>query len=539
MERTAFANQQPRPSLSHPEIFSSSPPPLSHREDPIESIEHDINDEEEEEREASLSGSGLNSSGPDEAVFDDIINTTRQSSPGTSHHSEDEISDLPLESRAGSYAPEHKTSSTCSPGKTRSPFRNPSSIRAMQLETTPPPYFVSSSSQHRYKLDASSRNSTPRSMRSYHSAVRSPSKLSPAKKVKKEYPLVLLHVTILPIVMPYSQETMESTVPGYVMENWKLLRERVADTVLERGILIPHPREDYDLLEERMLESLELKTPRILRCGHFYLDLDEADDIAASEADEYDSDNDIDICGDCGRRIRDGRHGSGTGQRRWDIKIYAANGLMRAGAWGAAWSEMERVDVEILPWIEDDLRRELDLRSEEQRQAPPIDHSAHSHQGMAEANRMDDARIREIYGEDARAYIHRSRDDQLRPDGKVETFEALYQSGTQQDIPIWTLLQNYAYVAAQDRRNIAILLLSMLVLFLSIGSRSTSSSPSKLQTQIMPAPITILTETNPSITASGVSSSILNDVTPEYTILATSSKDVHEEDLIEQITGDI
>ena len=558
MERTGFADRQPRSSLSHAgKVPSSSPFPLN-GENLVESIENDA-DNERDARGVSPSGSGRNSSGLDDAVFDDLMDTTRQSSPRTSNHSEDEISELPLESRVGSYTPEREKSSSYSREKIRSPFRNPSSIRALQLETTPPPYFLSSSSsQHRYKLNTPSRNSTPRSTRSYHGPTRSPSKTSPAKKVKKEYPLVLLHVTILPIVMPYSQETMESVLPSYIMENWKLLRERVADTVLERGILIPHPREDYDLLEERMLESLELKVPRILKCGHFHLEADEADDITALEGDEYDSDNDLDICGDCGRRIRDGRHGSGAGQRRWDIKIYAANGLMRAGAWAAAWNEMERVDVEILPWIEDDFRRELDLRREEERQAPlsSSGHGIHPHHDNNEASRMDDARIREIYGDNAQAYFPNVADEKLRPPKTAEENETVYhhhhhQADLHPDIPVWTLLQNYLYLAAQDRRNIVIFCLSMFVLFLSTtgppghGAPSPPSPPLQIKdTQIMPSssiplPIEI---SSTLVTPSAISSSSMLStvVIPKQmqTSLASapSPSEDYLEDLMEQMS---
>ena len=44
----------------------------------------------------------------------------------------------------------------------------------------------------------------------------------------------------------------------------------MTQTILERGALIPQPRENYKLLEERLLKSLELKVPRILKYGHFY-----------------------------------------------------------------------------------------------------------------------------------------------------------------------------------------------------------------------------------------------------------------------------
>ncbi|KAH0555862.1 hypothetical protein GP486_006191, partial [Trichoglossum hirsutum] len=304
-----------------------------------------------EDRGCAYSASDRHSS--DEAVFDE---EHHQSSPNTSHS--DSVSELPDEVLAYEGA---RPRSPYTPVKQRSPFRNPSSVRAIQLDVTPPfnhSGYMTSPLSGRHKLSTPSRNGTPRSIRSE----------SVKKKAgpKKEYPLILLHVTLLPITFPYSLELMMSVLPPYIIENYNLLKDKATETVLERGILVPHPREDYELLEERLLESLELKIPRILQCGHFHLDkedYDSEDDSCASE------DGDADICADCGRRIRDGRRGAGSGHKRWSIKIYAANGLMRAGAWAAAWREMERVDVEIEPWIPEDLRRELDMRRLEQEEA--------------------------------------------------------------------------------------------------------------------------------------------------------------------------
>lgn len=519
----------------------------------MQSIEQDIDYEGGEE-----AFSARNSSGPDEPVFDDIINMTAQSSPRTSHQSDDEISELPFESRDSSYVPEQRQPSSYTLTETRSPFRNPSSVRAMQLENTPPPFMMTPSSQHRYKLNEPSRNSTPRSSRSHRSAVRSPSKLSPTKKVKKEHPLVLLHVTILPIVIPWSQPTLESVLPSYSIESWKLLREKVTSTVLERGILIPHPREDYDLLEERLLESLELKTPRILKCGHFHRSPSEEYDRDASETEEYDSDTDLDICGDCGRRIRDGLRGSGTGLRRWDIKIYAANGLMRAGAWGAAWREMERVDVEILPWIEDDLRRELDLRKDEdEHQVPPTQYRQSAPGQFDEASRMDDARMREIYGEDAQAYVDGLEDERSESKANARLPTSIHPPRSQQDIPLWTLLKNYIYLASQDRRNVIIFLLSTVVLSLALGSRpiiphqpsfQSPSMPDSVAAPLIPSSVAVPSlstlaaiASTPDLSAldpAKISSSLLSALSPEPTFSVSALTDSHE-DLMEQITGEL
>lgn len=471
-------------------------------------------DDNDDEREASITGSAHQSSDPDEAVFEA---TSQHSSPGTSHHSDDdEMSEFPPDLPVAEANMEHQQhfSSPYTPHKIRSPFRNPSSVRAMQMDTTPP-HLTSSPSSQRYGRSAPSRNGTLRSMRSSHSAIRSPSTLSPMKKLKKEYPLVLLHVTLLPIPIPYSPAVMESVLPHYILENWKLLRQKATQTVLDRGILIPHPKEDYDLLEERLLESLELKTPRILKCGHFHLSPEEEADIAQSdgfESDE-DEDTDADICQDCGRRIRDGRWGSGTGSKRWDIKLFAANGLMRAGAWGAAWREMERVDVEIVPWMDEDLKRQVELRSLEEAEAEAAvnNHRHRTRTGTGTGGDgapnvspgMDEARMREIYGDNiAQAFniideVHLDEDENPTAYAYPSTSSPFSQQQQQQqqqtpqanqhhqqppphphprprpeEIPLPTLLRNYIYIllSAQDGRNLAIVFLSFLVLLLALRS---------------------------------------------------------------------
>ncbi|MCJ1463253.1 hypothetical protein MMC07_001859 [Pseudocyphellaria aurata] len=478
MDRTAvedfqeYHNHQPQTSARTPrfpqQCASLQTDDQSHAQGLTEDVDHDV----------SVNGSAHQSSDQDEAVFD---NSPGHSSPSTSHHSEDEISILSDSKYEPPKLERQLSSSPYTPFNTHSPFRNPSSVRAMQMDTTPPSYLTSPTSLRRYNFTTPSRNGTPRSTRSHHSAMRSPSKMSPTKKAKREYPLVLLHVTLLPIPVTYSLAVMQSVLPGYILENWKLLQEKATDTVLERGILIPHPKEDYDLLEERLLESLELKFPRILKCGHFHLDPEEDADVAGSDADDTDSDDDADICNDCGRRIRDGRFGSGTGSRRWDIKLFAANGLMRSGAWAAAWREMERVDVEIVPWMDEDMRRELDRRREEEERhisEPEPAPEDEFHTRHKAPSTMDDARMREIYGEDVQPYIDRLHDENSLP---TSTENQTYHPPTprpqrreqqQPDIPLQILLRNYLYLAAQDRRNMAIFLLSILVLFLSLGSWS-------------------------------------------------------------------
>ncbi|KAI9701101.1 MAG: hypothetical protein M1836_001770 [Candelina mexicana] len=447
-------------------------------------------------------GSPRHSSGPseDEAVFED---DGPHSSPTTSHHSEDEISELPDDSRQNSQAPEQRPS-PYTPVKQSSPFRNPSSVRAMHFDTTPPfrhsSYFNSPHSNS-YKAPTPSRNGTPRSNRS-QSVLKS--KLSPTKK--REHVLVLLHATVLPVPLPYSQASMEAVLPPHIIENYKLLKDKISDTVLVRGILIAHPREDYELLEERLLESLELKLPRILKCGHFHLDEDSAPSNAEDEDGYNSEDDDLDICEDCGRRIRDGKHGSGSGSRRWDIKVFASNGLMRGGAWEAAWREMEKIDVEIGPWLPEDMKKELDTIREqellEDRRAREAAMEAEriarqeqerkilnetlrpspSHRTVTprrrESHRTDSSsRLREIYGNAYLPSEEPKRPAILRQKVYSEIKTPSYRK-PRDEIPLITLIKNYLFLVAQDKKNIAIALLVLAVAFLSSGVSLTKSNPS-------------------------------------------------------------
>lgn len=351
----------------------------------------------------------------------------------------------------------------------------------------------------------------------------SPSKMSPTKRmnVKKEYPLVLLHVTLLPIPEIYSAMVMDQVLPSYLLENWKILREKATDTVLERGILIPHPKEDYDLLEERLLESLDLKTPRILKCGHFHLDPDEEPDIAGSDSEDDDEDDDADICDDCGRRVRDGRYGSGTGSRRWDIKVFAANGLMRAGAWGAAWREMERVDIEIIPWMDEEVKRELALRTEEERKHAALLQEEIVRQSEQRPN-MDEERLREIYGNDIPAFT----DPKAEPTPSSQPDQAPHRR--QEEVPLQDLLKNYLIAAAQDRKNIAIFVLTLFVLYLSMAWAPTSVGEVSPRPVMPSAASSMSTSAAPSSTNINTAS-ILESVTSELSETPTVSTVAQED----------
>ncbi|KAF2491968.1 hypothetical protein BU16DRAFT_541910 [Lophium mytilinum] len=308
------------------------------------------------------------------------------------------ISDLPSELSITSRHTPNEMHYT--PMKERALFRNPSSVRALQM-ASPPPFEPTYSAPRAagtkgaYKLSTPSRRSETPSRHSVRSQSLKPGQTpTPSKQLVQVqppppqfHPLILLHVTLLPLAHVYSPGVLAAMAPAWLGENYRLLEERFADSVLmQRGLLIPHPNEEYDLLEERLLESLELKMPRLLKCGHFTggeeaeeSDVSDEEDegrgsrmsggtITGEDEEVFECDDASSVCTDCHRPIRKPGKGAGSGSKKWNIKIYAANGLMRAGAWGAAWREMERVDVEISPWIPEDIRKALEQRQKEEEQ---------------------------------------------------------------------------------------------------------------------------------------------------------------------------
>jgi hypothetical protein len=380
--------------------------------------------------------------------------------------------------------------------KARPPFRTPSSIHALQLSesaseydgrspppdgSSPPLPFSSPAGRgqrrrHRHRPapggrasgdarddDGGASDSTAGATAgSRGGRRRRPGRAPPG--LPEEMPLVLLHVTVLPPAhaplgadgLPcapaggpdpwaagpggeaawagWSAETVAAHAPPALRERMRELRARVGPAVLARGLLVPHPHGEFDVLESRVLEALGLQSgedddaARVLPCGHFddggyYYDDgdceasedgdsdDGADGYAAEDAppseppplivdDDFDDDTSsgraslsgkptallpltsspaaprtssmlpsvpcappppaartCPTCADHSDIHPPGRNG---GTAAWELTFYAANGLMRAGAWRAAWREMERVDVEIAPRVPSPLRAELD-----------------------------------------------------------------------------------------------------------------------------------------------------------------------------------
>lgn len=325
------------------------------------------------------------------------ISDPRRSS-GATHYSL--ISAIPTESSMSSNTNAHSNQASdarYTPRKDRPRFRNPESVRAMQM-SSPPPLPAAEASRERMKTykpatpSRTARSETPGSRRSGSRRESIREQHSPRPMVTpQQAPLVLLHVTILPMQMPYPHDVMARVMPEWLVENYKILEEKLQDIILmRRGLLIPHPRDEYDLLEERILESLELKTPRILKCGHFVPPEDDSDkedeDDAASLPDDTTGRGsrmsggtltsernmhsmDDGTCTDCHRELKKPGKGVGAGSRKFDIKVYAANGLMRAAAWGACWGDMERCDVEISPWMPEEVRKGLEKKVLEEQEA--------------------------------------------------------------------------------------------------------------------------------------------------------------------------
>jgi hypothetical protein len=252
------------------------------------------------------------------------------------------------------------------------------------------------------------------SQRSAYSSSTSPTKRSsrsnrgsPQKSgsgLRKEFPLVLLHCTLLPPNprLKYSaadEALVVELLPEKYRKRWIALREKLADIeVSSRGVLINHPKEDYARLEESLLESLDLEQPRI-RDDHYIPLSDSGTDSgfesgSATEEEASAEGSARANCPDCGCQLK-----SELPDRNWEVKVFAANGLLKGPAWAAAWQEMEKVDVEINVWLPEDVHRELEaklaLLELPADEAPPHDQFVNETSDEAES---PSARDREVYG---------------------------------------------------------------------------------------------------------------------------------------------
>ncbi|KAL4984624.1 hypothetical protein BDW68DRAFT_166617 [Aspergillus falconensis] len=375
-------------------------------------------------------------------------------------------------------------------------FRKPSSVRAMQMHTedegddyyhlTPP---RRRGSQRISDISVRSAGSLPYKRSPFYSPTGAVAK----PKVKKEYPLVLLHCTLLPPSLPVPgllehpkrQNILREVLPAVYWKRWKLLEEKTGSGVLrDRGVLISHPEDAYDLLEERLLESLELQHPR-LDHGHFIgRDETESDDVGRLATEDSSTEDEGDECPDCGGRIM--RQNT---TRKWEVKVFAANGFMRAGAWAAAWKEMEKVDVEVGLWLPPDVRVDLEKRLAENSSHNSIANGVPIALLQEPENMPVDPSARALTSTppnaDTSSQVTQARDGDLPPASPGVTTSRSQDNqkwdqhapNLSEDIDLQTLLVNYIRVLASDRRNITIVFLSILVIFVALNPRTAAYEP--------------------------------------------------------------
>lgn len=290
----------------------------------------------------------------------------------------------------------------------RPAFRSPSSVRAIQMSSPTPSIYSppTRSAKRPAALPTISRLGSPQASAQY-----SPKGRSAPRFKRQEAPLVLLHVTLLPLRWAYGDlmnhfETKKLPPMVFTSEGmknlrgaWRQVQDRLGDTVLERGILLPHPQNDYEILEERLLEALELplrRRARILECGHYLGPANEMTitDDTDNDSEDFSDDEDFEAqrkpekrhwCKTCKGDIKYEELGA---DRIFRVKVYASNGLMSPGAWEACWKEMERVDIEVEPIIDAGLQSELSklagiLEQEQQQQI-----EAEQNQQAAEEQRL-------------------------------------------------------------------------------------------------------------------------------------------------------
>lgn len=370
-----------------------------------------------------------------------------------------------------------------------SPFRHPSSVKAIQMQTEDEEDEEIMSPSRRKAMFRGS----PASVRSlgspllrrhgYHSAGNTPKRASP---IKRENPLVLLHCTVLqptvilgPGVTLPDRQILAKVLPPQYARRWKLLEEKISGSGLlrDRGLLIQHPQEDYGLLEERLLESLELQKPRLENGHYINHEASDSENESGEEKLEHSIADDKSTCLDCGCHTTHQDH-----RRKWDVKFYAANGLMKEGAWTAAWKEIERVDVQISLWLPYEVKSEVEKKiKEEIAVAAEMEkiRAAESIMQEPQPSRQNIVSQDEIDGLDDRPDTTKSFTRQEKQTLQHETpvHERPRTKNRNTDPDLQTLIINSIRVLASDKRNI-ITVISMLIAVLAVvfGGRSTKRS---------------------------------------------------------------
>ncbi|KAK5055362.1 hypothetical protein LTR84_013112 [Exophiala bonariae] len=554
LESTPFAFQQSSPLSLRQQPFSSPPaPPFGGEghdynfspsaETETETDDHlaieDTQDVDLSDVDRRISGCSSISSFPASSI------APHQPSSRHIYHEEQPRTPTRHESFSVSHSfegPEgldHKLSSPRSAREYHSAFRHPSSVRALQMRDEAMSETRSVLRHHRrsgsqmsaYSQRSSYSTSTSPTKRSSRSHRTSPQK--PSSSLRKEFPLVLLHCTLLPpTLLPHitaeEDPFLVDLLPAEYRKRWDALKQRLVDDleVKSRGILIPHPREDYELLEERLMDTLDLENPRI-RHNHFLHQESSNADSGFESGSVTDEDDDARCnimkeakCIDCGSDLH-----SNARDRKWDIKVYAANGLMRAGAWAAAWQEMEKVDVEIRVRLPEAIRKDLETRMNEleaSRLASSDDHFDLGHVNLHEESIIQ-TREQEVYG-----ISGRSR-NQAEIDGFYD--EIHHEHVLPQEIPfppreepdLQKLLFESAQKFSQDRKNVLVVFLSLLVLFFAMAGKQQLEPANG--NGIVPAKLTeVLTTT---ITATAVSFST-ETITSSISLETISTEAIEE-----------
>jgi hypothetical protein len=266
------------------------------------------------------------------------------------------------------------------------------------------------------------------------------------------------------------------------------------------------------------------------------------------------------MCIDCHRELKKPGKGIGAGTRKWDIKIYAANGLMRAAAWQACWNDMERCDVEIHPWIPEEVRKTLERRAQEEQEADKrkqlytvelqrqiqeaaaktkiLEEEANQKKRKEEAElqksfeeaaaalqrsieekaaekkrfeedlqvKLDEAKeavrleleVKALAESDAVAQRLRALETAIKEQEKAEA-EVSHQRLAADQIPLGTLLKNYILLLLSDKRNLVIISLVAAVAYLAMGMRAAQQSP--LSTQMLELPTEVAASMPNAVTA--------------------------------------
>ena len=220
----------------------------------------------------------------------------------------------------------------------------------------------------------------------------SPSPTHPHPDPQKEYPLILLHCKVRALPAPWPSNVQ---VPESMRSDFALLKRKLEGTVGARGILLEHPKASYNQLIEGILVTtglveVSVSTYATRAMSDFIPSLHTGDcatnllDCNATLGTEKVRSNPIGTrAARCGASLAKShvQHESShyreeevlSQHKRWDVRVYALSGLMGAGAWRAAWRDMERVDVEVGVWAEESQKNEWELQAVEQAAWSPME----------------------------------------------------------------------------------------------------------------------------------------------------------------------